>query len=70
MELSLPGGPYANGTAAALIRPANTPDPVINIRPEANTTNIAFATGRDGAAGANPNTAENAGLHPETVIRE
>ena len=70
MELSLPGGPYANGTAAALIRPADAPAPVINIRPEANTTNIAFMTGRDGASGARPNTAEDAGLTVTSIVHD
>jgi len=70
MEQSLPGGPAANGTAAALIRPANTPAPVINLGPAANTDHIAFATGKDGAAGARTNTVEDAGLTPLTVIHD
>lgn len=61
---SLPGGSAANGSTAALVRPAGTPDPVISKGgPTMNPETLTYVLSKDCASGARKHTALDAGKY-------
>ena len=61
---STPGGAAANGSTAALVRPASTPAPVITLGgPSMDPDTLEYVLSKDCAGGARNHTALDAGKY-------